>query len=191
MVGAIPQSDQVEHLVCALVPVRGLHRAAAAVEQRQLDVVQRRGPQQQIEALEDESNLLVPDRRERVLRHARHVLAVEKIVPRRRLVEAADDVHERGLAGTRRSGDREEFALRHFDVDAAQRLHLVIADDVGLDEVPDRDDVRCAARVRVIHGRHVRGIRPVRQGRHGQASTDCRFRPASGCRASMRVRSRR
>jgi len=86
--------------------------------------------------------------------------------------------------------DGEEFALRYLHVDAAQRLHLVIADDVGLDQAARRDDARDAAGVRVIHGRRAL-VRPVRPGRRGQASTDCRIRPASECRASMPARSRR
>ena len=41
--------------------------AAAVVQQRQLDVLHRAGARQEIEALEDEADLLVADRRERVL----------------------------------------------------------------------------------------------------------------------------
>ena len=44
----------------ALVPLGRLQRVAA-VEQRQLDVVERRGPRQQVEPLEHEPDLLVAD----------------------------------------------------------------------------------------------------------------------------------
>ena len=135
----LPSPTSVEHLERALVPF-GRLQAVAAVEQRQLDVVERRGARQQVEALEHEPDLLVAHGGQRVLRHRRHVLAVEQVLARRRPVEAADDVHERRLARARRSGDREELAALHFEVDAAQRLHLDLADDVGLDEVLDRDD---------------------------------------------------
>src|SRR5438552_4124514 len=78
---------------------------APAVDERQLDVVERRGARQQIETLKDESDFLVPDRGELVLRHARDVLSVEEILAGRRLVEAPDDMHERRFPGSRRPGD--------------------------------------------------------------------------------------
>jgi hypothetical protein len=106
------------------------------------DVVERRRARQQVEALEDEPDLLVPDGGELVLRHLRDVLPVEEVLARRRPVEAAGDVHERRLAGTRRPGDRQELAALDVEVHAAQRLHLDLADDVPLDEILDRDDRR-------------------------------------------------
>jgi hypothetical protein len=33
-------------------------------------------------------------------------------------IQAADDVHEGRLAGSRRPGDGEEFTARHVDIDA-------------------------------------------------------------------------
>src|SRR5262252_2920026 len=74
MVGAVAQADEFEHLLRTLVPLGRLHRVAA-VEERQLDVVERRRPRQQVENLEHEPDLLVAHGCQRVLRHPGHVLA--------------------------------------------------------------------------------------------------------------------
>src|SRR5206468_9282604 len=113
----------------ALVPLRRL-QAAAAVEQRQLHVVERRGPRQQVEALKHEADFLVADGRELILRHARDVLAVEEIQSGGRLVEAPDDVHERRLPRAGRTRYGHELAVLYFEIDAPQRTHLHLADDV-------------------------------------------------------------
>jgi hypothetical protein len=52
----------------------------AAIQERQLDVVERRGAGQQVESLEHEANLRVADGGQRILRHARDVCPVEKIL---------------------------------------------------------------------------------------------------------------
>jgi hypothetical protein len=117
------------------VPLGGLHLADAGVEQRQLDVVERRRPRQQVEALEDEADLLVPDHRELVLRHAGNVHAVEEVLAARRTIEAAEDVHQRGLAGTRGPGDRHELSRLDVEVGAAQRADRDLTDVVSLDEI--------------------------------------------------------
>ena len=115
----------------------GLHLRRAVVEQRQFDVVERRGARQQVEALEDEPDLAVAHDRELVLRHARDVLAVEDVAAARRPIEAPEDVHQRRLAGSGRAGDRDELAGLDVEVRAAQRAHGDLADVVGLDEISD------------------------------------------------------
>src|SRR4029079_11324398 len=79
MVRAIAEPDRAQHFVRALMALGGLQRVSA-VQQRQLDVVERGSARQQIESLEYESDLLVPHGRERVFRHPRYVLAVEKVL---------------------------------------------------------------------------------------------------------------
>src|SRR6187200_939978 len=51
-------------------------------------------------------------------------------------------MHEGRFARAGRSGNREEFAALHLDADAAQSLHFVLADNVGLHEISNRDDGR-------------------------------------------------
>jgi hypothetical protein len=79
---AIAEADLIEHRQS--LPARVGNSPGAVVEQRQLDVLHGRGARQQVEALEDEADLLVADRRELVLPEAVDPLAVEGVGPRRR-----------------------------------------------------------------------------------------------------------
>ena len=64
-------------------PVAALPPAHAGVHQRQLHVVQRGGPGQQVEGLEHEADLAVPYPGERVVAEPRDFLAVEPVLARR------------------------------------------------------------------------------------------------------------
>ena len=141
VVHALAEADDLEHFLRALVPLGGLHLVrAAVVEQRQLDVVERRRPRQQVEPLEDEADLLVADDRQLVLRHPGDVLAVEEVLPARRPIQAPDDVHEGRLAGSRRARDADELAAVDVERRAAQGAHFDVADLVGLRQVANGDD---------------------------------------------------
>src|SRR3546814_17809780 len=52
-----------------------------------------------------------------------HALPVERVAPARRLVETAEDRHQRGPPGARRSDEREKLAAVDGQVDAAQRAN--------------------------------------------------------------------
>ncbi len=140
VVKALAEADDLERLHGAAVTLGRLHLRPAVVEQGQLDVVERRGPRQQVEALEHEPDLLVADDGQLVLRHARDVLAVEEVVAARGAVEAPEDVHQRRLAGPRRSRDGDELAGLDVHVRAAQRADDHFADRVGLDQIANRNN---------------------------------------------------
>jgi hypothetical protein len=124
--------DLLERRLRALLP---LARGHAGVDERQLDVVERRGARQQVEGLEDEPDLLVADARQLVVVHRAHLLAVQEVGALRRRVEAADEVHQRGLAGTRRAHDGHVLALLDLDRDPAQGVDLLLAHLIGLPQV--------------------------------------------------------
>ncbi len=124
----------------ALVALGELHLASAVVEERQFDVVERGRAREQVEALEHETNLPVPDRRELVFGHPRHILAVQEVLAAGRPIQAAEDVHERGLAGAGRTRHGDELTLLDVEVRAAQRADDDLTDGVGLEQVPNRDD---------------------------------------------------
>jgi hypothetical protein len=71
----------------------------AVVDERQLDVVQSGGAGEQVEGLKDEADLLVADAGELVVVECGDVVPVEPVAALRGRVEAADEVHQRGLAG--------------------------------------------------------------------------------------------
>ena len=79
--------------------VHGAHFALATghigVGQRQHDVFDNRQARQQVEALKDKANAQGANFGELVIIELGHVEPLQVIVARRRLVQAAQDVHER------------------------------------------------------------------------------------------------
>ncbi len=70
------QVDLLERLVGALGALLARH---ARVDERQLDVVERRRARQQVERLEHEPDFLVPDPRQLVVVHLADLLVVEQV----------------------------------------------------------------------------------------------------------------
>src|SRR5205807_2276290 len=113
-------------------------RAAAAVaaadagaDQRDLDVRPRRQVGEQVMLLEDEADELAAVARPAGL--APDLAAVDQHAPRRRLLEAADQVQQRALAGAGAARDAEHLARRHVQARVAQRIDLAIAPPDMLD----------------------------------------------------------
>ncbi len=67
----------------------------APVEHGQLHVFEGRSPGKQIEPLEDETDLLVADRRQFIPVQPAGLYPPETVLPPCRLIQATDDVHER------------------------------------------------------------------------------------------------
>ena len=129
---SIQQIDLGERLIGALGAVLRRH---AGVDERQLDVVERGRARQQVERLEDEPDLLVPDPRQLVVVHLAHLLVVQQVAALRRRVEAADEVHERRLARPGRAHDRDVFAALDGDGHAPEGMDLLRAHLVGLPKI--------------------------------------------------------
>jgi hypothetical protein len=111
--------------------------ALAAIEHGQLHVAQRRGALEQHVLLEDKADLLVADVGELVVVEVGHAHAVQQILAAGGLVEAADDVHQRGLAAARGPHDRHHLALADGERDAAEGMDLHVAHGVGFNEILD------------------------------------------------------
>ncbi len=93
------------------------------------------GARQQVEGLEDETDFPVADLRQLVVIHLAHVRAVEFIQARSGRVQAAQQIHQGGFAGTGRPHDGHILAALHFNRNIAQRVdrlpaHLVAAGNV-------------------------------------------------------------
>ena len=71
------------------------------VGEREFDVGQRGGARDQVERLEDEADLAAAHECLLVLGQPGDVAAVEEVLAASRYVEAAEDVHQSRLAGTR------------------------------------------------------------------------------------------
>src|SRR5262249_47134209 len=141
--GATAEPDALEsgeRTVAALAP------ADAAVAERQADVLGRGEARQQVEALEDEADLLAAEPREPVGRDRVDRSAAEAVLARRRLQQAAEDLHESRLPRARRAHDREQLACSDAEVDAAERLDVHAAARVGLADTRELDHGRAHRR---------------------------------------------
>jgi hypothetical protein len=82
----------------------------AAVEQRQLDVLLRRGARQQVEALEDEAEVAAAQQGALVAVERLHRHAAEQVGAGGGRVQAAEDVHRGRLARAAGAHDGDELA---------------------------------------------------------------------------------
>ena len=101
--------------------------------------MERRSSGDQVERLEDEADLLVPDHRQLVVIELADIGAVEEVAACRRHVQATDDVHESGLARAAGAHDGDELAFADMHVDTAQRLDVDLAHPIGLGDPLERD----------------------------------------------------
>ena len=82
-----------------------------------------------------------------VIRHIADQVAVDEVFAPGRRVETADQVHEGGFPGARRSHDRDVLAALDFDIDTGDRVDLLVAHDIGLPEIFRFDDDAFAAKL--------------------------------------------
>src|SRR5690606_35375817 len=114
--------------------------ARPAINQRQLDVLDRARPGQQVEPLEHEAEVAAAEQRALVAGQRLHLGPEEAEHARGRHVEAAEDVHRGRLAGTRWPHDRDENAALDREVDALQGLERTRSLAEGLGDPFERDD---------------------------------------------------
>src|SRR5436190_24218482 len=74
-----------------IVTFSGTH---AGVDQRKLDVMQRRCTSKKIEGLKYESYFLISDACELVIRHVRNEIAVDPVLTARRRIQTSDEIHQ-------------------------------------------------------------------------------------------------
>ena len=98
-------------------------------------------PGEEVEGLEDEPDLLVPDAGQLVLVERGDVLSLQEILARRGFVETAQDVHQAGFPGAGGAHDGQEFALLDHIGHAPEGPDLGVPDLVGLDQVLELDDL--------------------------------------------------
>src|SRR5690606_10578205 len=115
------EPDEREHLARPPLP---LALRQAAIDERQLDVLERRRAVQQVESLKDEADEVASEQRPLLAREPGDVRALEEIPAARRPIEAAQDVQARRLAGAARARQRDELARAHGEVDPVERADL-------------------------------------------------------------------
>src|SRR5207247_7331939 len=76
------------------------------------------------------------------------------VLAARRPVEAAEDVHQRRLAGAGCSHDRDELPPRDGEVDSLEGVNVHVTQAVGLGDAAEIDDRVRYARARRLAGCH-------------------------------------
>src|SRR6185312_3555203 len=107
-----------------------------------LEVFDRRGSLEQIEALEDEADIITAQQSKLVTRQCAHIGAAEEIMPARRRIHAAQNIHGRGFSGTGRSHHGDKFAIVDGQIDSGERDHLCFATAVDLGDAAKLDERR-------------------------------------------------
>ena len=138
MVHARLELNEREQLAGALFDF--LARPSAQV-QREADVFERRQRRQQVEELEDESDLVAAHPRQVVVGEAGERLAVDAHTAGGRTVESADEIEERRLARSGGSDDRDHLAARDRDAHIVEGGDAALAGEL-LGDVLERDHVR-------------------------------------------------
>src|SRR5512145_2572368 len=129
VVGAGTEADLIEQSRGLAMPLdRG--EIVRAVEQGQLDILDGGGAGKEIEALEDEADLVVPQHRALVPVEARDVLATEEVSAGGGAIEQAEDVHQGRLARSRSPDDGDEGPLVDGQAHAAQSVDGDVPENV-------------------------------------------------------------
>jgi hypothetical protein len=97
------------------------------IAHRHRDVFECVHPRQQVEALEDEADLVQAQARAAFGVERSHVDASARVRALARRIQATEQVHQRRLARTRRPHDRDELAAPDAQVDIAQCNHFGLA----------------------------------------------------------------
>ncbi len=133
------QPGGAQHRLRLAAPLGPAH---PGIEQRQGDVVERAHPLEQVEALEHETDGTVADGGQLVAGQGGDIAPGQHIAAAAGHVEAAQDVHEGGLARTGRPHDGDELARLDGKVDAVQHRHLTPTGAIALAQLFDPDQRR-------------------------------------------------
>ncbi|CDB01755.1 putative uncharacterized protein [Lachnospiraceae bacterium CAG:215] len=106
-----------------------------AVDQRQFHIPQRIQIGNQIKALKNETDLLVPDLGKLVVGQTGNVLPIQQITSGSRRIQTAEHVHQRRFPGTGVSDDRHQFAAVDRKADTVERTDFIFAGIVDFVDV--------------------------------------------------------
>src|SRR5262249_3640512 len=98
------------------------------------------GTCQDIDALEHNTELCCAAPGQRVAREVRHVPSIEHVAAGRWAVQTAQEIHERGLAGSRRTHHGDELTALDLERHLAQRMDDLAADPIVLGELVRLDE---------------------------------------------------
>src|SRR6266700_208849 len=124
MVDAVGQPHHTQRSFHVLAPLRF---GKTGEQQRQFHVLKGRKHGNKVIHLEDKAHVARTPLGEFAARHVRDLVACHRNVSRRRNIQPAQQVQQRGLAGTARPHEGHELALFHVQVQRLQHVNLLAA----------------------------------------------------------------
>jgi hypothetical protein len=115
----------------------------AGIDEGKGDILDGGEPGQQVELLEDEADLYVPDVGEAVVVHFADILAIQNIFSGGGGVEAAKDIHQRTLTGSGGTHQGYIFILQNIEGYSFQYGQGLLAHQIAFVDVFQMDDRRC------------------------------------------------
>jgi hypothetical protein len=112
----------------------------AGVDEGEFHITEGGGTRKEVERLEDKADFVVANPRELVVVHVAHVGSIEFIGAGGGGVEASDDIHEGGLAGTGRSHDGDVFTRLDVRGDFAKGMDGFAPHAITAGNVPQADE---------------------------------------------------
>lgn len=135
---AVGEADERQFVLGALTALA--KGDAAGVEERELDVFERRSASQQIEILKDEAETVIADAGSLVTRHVGDFFAGQAVAAAGGAVEAAEHVHEGGFSGAGRAHKGYVFAFFDVEGGGAEGFDLDLAEVVDFPDIAELDE---------------------------------------------------
>ena len=126
------QAHRLQGRFCPLPPFLLAH---TGVKQRQSHIVQGRHLRQEVEVLEHKADVLIPDLCQLVIVQGAHILVFQDVLARGWQIQAAHQVHERGLSRAGRAHNGNVVPLLHLEIHIFQHRYQVFAPSVVLTDV--------------------------------------------------------
>ena len=137
MIRTVPQSHGVQHAKSAL---SSLFLEDIPIDHGKDDIIQRRELRQQIEALEDKTDLAISGIGQRTVPEPRDLFPIELVRAATRTVETTQNIHQRRFPSARGPHDRDELPLGDRKIDLRQDRHLLLPDIIALANIRQADD---------------------------------------------------
>ena len=145
VVSTVGEAHQRERFFRAFALVASAN-TGTTIKHRQLDVLERGGAGEQVEALKHEPDIPVPQVGEFITVQVADAHTIKQEPSAGRAIQTAERVHHRALSGTARPHDGDELAGLDRQRDPTYCVDFDLAADIGLAELFELDDRRCHVR---------------------------------------------
>src|SRR5262245_50895838 len=131
MIFAPGEPDRSKDSICPVAKLC-MRQLLRTVDQRQLNILTRRGSRQQVKILKYEADLAIPDVGKLISTQSGNICAVQNIMTGSGSIEAPQDIHERRFSGATRTHQCNKLAAFNFNRNAAHCRHFHFSGAIGL-----------------------------------------------------------